>query len=66
MWILLAAFIGGFFIGAFIFFVVGAAKGYVSAVRHLTTIGEAIFRNAAATQKPQAPVAVSSDSTRFN
>jgi hypothetical protein len=66
MWIPLAAFTGGFFIGGFIFFVIGAAKGYVSAFRHLTAIGKAMLQNAAAPQKPQAPVTVSSTSTRFN
>jgi hypothetical protein len=65
-WII-AAGLGGFFVGALVFVVVGAAWGYANAVRHLSAVGTVILQNAAASQKPQMPVADSTNpATRFN
>jgi hypothetical protein len=64
---MIAAFTGGFFVGAFVFYVIGAAKGYACAVRHLAAIGKAVLENAAASQvKPQPQATAPSTTARFN
>jgi hypothetical protein len=67
MFWIIAAFLGGFFVGGLVCYIVGAAKGYACAVRHLTILGKAVLENAAASQvkqeqQPKAP----STTTRFN
>lgn len=54
---ILAAFIGGFFVGAIVFLAVGFSIGYVKAVSMLTKLGSAALASAAArttaTKTPQ-------------
>jgi hypothetical protein len=60
----IAAFTGGVFIGGFVFYVIGAARGYACAIRHMTILGKAVLENAAASQVKQAPP--KAPSTTFN
>ncbi len=66
-WIVAAMF-GGFFVGGFVCYIIGAAKGYACAVHHLTILGKAVLENAATSQVKQTPqpVQVSGNSTRPN
>jgi hypothetical protein len=42
VWAIIAAATGGFFIGAWIFFYLGKAKGYVTGVTHTLRLGAAV------------------------
>lgn len=53
-WII-AAFIIGFLFSGFICFVVGAARGYAKAVKHISALGTLVLQNAAAAQAKQQP-----------
>jgi hypothetical protein len=58
--------VGGFFLGGIVFAGIGIAWGYARAVKHIAALGTLVLQNAAASQKPQTPAAVSGNSTRFN
>jgi hypothetical protein len=63
MGFIIAAAIGGFIFGGLAFVGIGVAWGYATAVKHLSAAGAMVLQNAAASQKPQQPVVVSSNST---